>query len=423
LAHHSSQPLAGAGFFTKAKLKIACTMISKARPSARRRAAWIEDNDICDKYCGGSQIVKAVAVFPKHRSVRLIDVAEPHIQSNSQVKLRVLEVGICGTDRELCRFVHGTPPAGQDYFILGHESLAEVVETGSSVTDLSIGDLVVGSVRLPCSQSECDACCFGHQDFCSTGDYLEHGIKGLHGFMAEYVVEERRFLHPVPRHLRDVGVLVEPLTIAEKAMLAVRSTQSRLPWQGRAKTALVIGAGPVGLLGAMKLLSAGYRTFVYSLGLRESLPARIAESIGATFISANETAVDIAAGIVGSIDLVYEAVGAAQVSLDVLYRLAPNGIYVFTGVPRNQTLQAIDSNLLLTNLVTRNQAVIGVVNAGSEAFSLAVRDLSEFYSKWPEAVRGLITHRFPIKQFAQALESSADSIKNVVAIEESSAIG
>ena len=366
--------------------------------------------------------MKAVAVFPQHLSVRLIDVAEPHIQSNSQVKLRVLEVGICGTDRELCRFVHGTPPAGHDYFILGHESLAEVVEIGSSVVDLSIGDLVVGSVRLPCSQPECEACCLGHQDFCSTGDYVEHGIKGLHGFMAEYVVEERQFLHPVPRHLRDVGVLVEPLTIAEKAMLAVRSTQSRLPWESCAKTALVIGAGPVGLLGAMKLVSAGYRTFVYSLGSPDSLPARIAASIGATFISADGTAVDMAAGIVGSIDLVYEAVGAAQVSLDFLYRLAPNGIYVFTGVPRAQTLQAIDSSRVVTNFVLRNQAVIGVVNAGSEAFSLAVRDLSDFYSKWPEAVRGLITHRFPIEHFGQALESPANSIKNVVTIEESSAL-
>jgi threonine dehydrogenase-like Zn-dependent dehydrogenase len=172
----------------------------------------------------------------------------------------------------------------------------------------------------------------------------------------------------------------------------------------------------------MKLVSAGYRTFVYSLGSPDSSPARIAESIGATFISANETPIDAAVGIVGSIDLVYEAVGAAQVSLDFLYRLAPNGIYVFTGVPRAQTLQAIDASLVVTNFVLRNQAVIGVVNAGSADFSMAVGDLSGFYSKWPEAVRGLITHRFPIEHFGQALESPANSIKNVVVIQKSGAI-
>jgi threonine dehydrogenase-like Zn-dependent dehydrogenase len=372
---------------------------------------------------GGDQIVKAVAVYPQLRSVRLIDVAEPQIQRDSQVKLRILEIGICGTDRELCRFIYGTPPAGLDYFILGHESLAEVVEIGSAVADLSIGDLVVGSVRLPCNHAQCDACCAGHQDFCSSGDYLEHGIIGLHGFMAEYVVEERRFLHPVPRHLREVGVLVEPLTIAEKAMLAVRSTQSRLPWQSRRNTALVIGAGPVGLLGAMKLVSAGYRTYVYSLGSPGSLPARIAEAIGAAFISADEIAVDAAAAILGSIDLVYEAVGAAQVSLEFLYRLAPNGTYVFTGVPRDQNLEPIHSNHVITNLVLRNQAIVGVVNAGAEAFKLAISDMSDFYSKWPDAVRSLITHRFPIEQFTQALESPAGSIKNVLLVEKSSIIG
>lgn len=361
--------------------------------------------------------MKAVAVFPQQRSVRLIDVVEPQIEAGSQVKLRVLQVGICGTDRELCRFVYGAPPEGQDYFILGHESLAKVVETGSDVTGLSIGDLVVGTVRLPCVHAGCDACLSGHQDFCSTGDYLEHGIKGLHGFMAEYVVEDRRYLHVVPPHLREVGVLIEPLTIAEKAMLAVRNTQSRLPWRARNSTALVIGAGPVGLLGAMTLVSAGYRTFVYSLGSQSAPPAHIAEAIGAIFISADEIPVEAAAKMVGSIDLVYEAVGAAQVSLDVLYRLAPNGIYVFTGVPRHQALKDVDPQCLITNLVLRNQAVVGVVNAGPEAFTMAVTDLSAFYSRWPESVRGLITHRFPIERFAEALESPANSIKNVVMID------
>lgn len=354
--------------------------------------------------------------------MRLIDIDEPQIRADSQVKLRILEVGICGTDRELCRFVYGTPPEGQDYFVLGHEALAQVVETGPAVTDLNIGDLVAGRVRLPCSHAECDACLSGHQDFCLTGDYREHGIIGLHGFMAEYVVEERRYLHLVPQHLREVGVLVEPLTIAEKAMLAVRSTQSRLPWKARNSTALVIGAGPVGLLGAMTLVSAGYRTFVYSLGSPNAPPARIAEAIGATFISADEISVKAAATMTGSIDLVYEAAGAAQVSVEALYRLAPNGIYVFTGVPRDHTLEGIDSQRAITNFVLRNQAVVGVVNAGAEAFTLAVSDLSAFYARWPGPVRGLITHRFPMEQFADALKSPANSIKNVVVIHESGAI-
>lgn len=363
--------------------------------------------------------MKAVAVFPQERSVRIIDVAEPHIQTDLEVKLRILEVGICGTDREICRFVFGAPPSGLDYFVLGHECLAQVVETGSAVADLSAGDLVVCRVRLPCHHAGCVACRSGNQDFCSTGDHIEHGIKGLHGFMTEYVIEQRRYLHVVSQHLRAVGVLVEPLTIAEKAMLALRSIQSRLPWEKRDSTALVLGAGPVGLLGAMKLVSLGYKTYVYSLGSMRGEPARIAEAIGATFISADETPVEVAAAMPGSIDLVYEAVGAAQVALDVLYRLAPNGVYIFTGVPHDRDLQAIDANRVIGNLVWRNQAVVGVVNAGAEAFNLAVNDLSSFYAIWPDSVRGLITHRFPIECFAEALQSDPNSIKKVVMIAES----
>lgn len=363
--------------------------------------------------------MKAVAVFPRERSVRLIDVVEPHIQTDLEVKLRILEVGICGTDREICRFVYGVPPSGLDYFILGHECLAQVVETGSAVTDLSAGDFVVCRVRLPCLHAECAACQSGNQDFCSAGDHIEHGIKGLHGFMTEYVIEERRYLHVVPQHLRAVGVLVEPLTIAEKAMLAVRSIQSRLPWKRSNCTALVLGAGPVGLLGAMKLVSLGYKTYVYSLGSTSGEPARIAEAIGATFLSADDTPVEVAAALSGSIDLVYEAVGAAQVAVDVLDRLAPNGIYIFTGVPRGPDLQALDPHRVISHLVWRNRAVVGVVNAGAEAFTQAVDDLSSFHATWPDSVRGLITHRFPIERFAEALQSHPNSIKKIVMITES----
>jgi glucose 1-dehydrogenase len=365
--------------------------------------------------------LKAVAVFPQDRSVNLINVAEPHIQSDLQVKLRILDVGICGTDREICRFVYGAPPPGLDYFILGHECLAQVAETGSAVTDLSAGDLVVSRVRLPCRHTDCFACQSGNQDFCSSGDYTEHGIMGLHGFMTEYVIEERRYLHLVPQHLREIGVLVEPLTIAEKAMLAASSIQSRLPWEKKNSTALVLGAGPVGLLGAMKLVSVGYKTYVYSFGSTNGQSARIVEAIGATFISADHTPVEVASAMPRSIDLVYEALGAEQVSLDVLYQLAPNGVYVFTGIPRDRDLHAIDPNRIITNLVTQNQAVIGVVNAGAESFTLAVNDLSTFYAKWPDSVHGLITDRFPIEHFAKALQSQTNTIKNVLAITESRA--
>src|SRR5215469_8914294 len=215
--------------------------------------------------------MKAVAVFPKTRELKLIDVDEPHIERPPQVKVRMLEVGICGTDKEICRFEYGAPPEGSDYLIIGHESLGEVVEVGPAVTDLKAGDLVVTMVRRPCPHLECRPCRAGHQDFCSTGDFTERGIKGRHGFMAEYIVDEAEYMHVVAPACRDVGVLVEPLTIATKALTQALKVLQRLPWfdpdqldtvhqfrqvgmrGGKHYNALVLGAGAVGLLGAMAL--------------------------------------------------------------------------------------------------------------------------------------------------------------------------
>src|SRR5437588_6852786 len=174
--------------------------------------------------------MKAVAVFPAKREVRVVDHAEPSIESPTQAKLRILDVGICGTDKEIASFQYGTPPDGSEYLIIGHESLGEVVEVGARATKVKQGDLVVASVRRPCGHAECVACRHGRQDFCYTGDFSERGIKSRHGYMTELVVEEEQYLNVVSRELRDVAVLVEPLTIAEKSLTQLWQIQQRLPW-------------------------------------------------------------------------------------------------------------------------------------------------------------------------------------------------
>ena len=174
--------------------------------------------------------MKAVAVFPKTRELRIIDQPEPKITDPGEIRFRMLEVGICGTDREIAAFEYGTPPPGSDGLVIGHESLAEVVETGSAVRGLEEGDLAVIMVRRPCPVSSCIACRSHRQDFCYTGQYTERGIKGASGFMTELVVDVEPYVIPVPAELREVAVLTEPLTIAEKAIEQVRQVQQRLPW-------------------------------------------------------------------------------------------------------------------------------------------------------------------------------------------------
>ena len=369
--------------------------------------------------------MKAVAVFPASREVKSIAVPEPLLATPTDVRLRILDVGICGTDKELCAFKYGTPPAGSDHLVIGHESLGEVVEVGSAVTRVDVGDLVVPMVRRPCPRADCRACAAGRQDFCFTGEYTERGIKERHGFMTEWVVDDQRYMNVVPRALRDVGVLVEPLTIAEKALAQVRLVQQRLPWTasasdsaaGTGHRAVVLGAGPVGLLGAMALVAAGFATFVYSRGGDAGPRARIVREIGATFVAAESTTVAALPQVVGAIDVVYEATGASKLAFDVLPLLGTNGIFVFTGEPGRRAPVAVDTDLLMRNLVLKNQIVLGSVNASRADFEAAIRDLGLFQSRWPRALAALVTGRFPIDAYAEALlRAPADAIKSVVAV-------
>ena len=102
-------------------------------------------------------LMKALAVFPASREVKIVDHPEPDCASPTEVKLRILEAGICGTDREIADFRYGTPPAGSPYQIIGHEALGEVIEVGSAVTSLVPGDLAVLMVRRPCPHAHCPA--------------------------------------------------------------------------------------------------------------------------------------------------------------------------------------------------------------------------------------------------------------------------
>src|SRR5437762_7045449 len=299
-------------------------------------------------------MMRAVGVVPGTRQVRLLEHEMPQIAAANEVKIRSIEVGVCGTDREICTFVYGSPPLGFDYLVLGHESLGEVSEVGAAVSRFQPGDLVVPSVRRPCPHAHCLTCREEKQDFCFTGDFTERGIKMTHGFLTEFYVDEEKYLTCVPPELRDVAVLVEPLTVAEKGLAQVRRIQQRLPWLdpetpagqfGAGKNALVLGAGPVGILGAMLLLVNGFKTCVYSRSRAPNPKSELLESIGAKYISSEVENVDQLAERIGNIDLVYEAVGTAKISYDVLRVLGLNGIYVFTGIPAPKPPIGIDADI------------------------------------------------------------------------------
>jgi threonine dehydrogenase-like Zn-dependent dehydrogenase len=367
--------------------------------------------------------MRAIAVTPSTKQIGIIDLPEPQISTSTDVKLRMLEAGVCGTDKEICAFEYGTPPAGSADLVIGHESLGEVVEIGTKVTRVKVGDLVVPMVRRPCPHDYCPACRNSRQDFCFTGDFTERGIKGRHGFMAQFVVDDEQYMNPVPRAMRDVAVLVEPLTIAEKALIQVWEVQQRLPWscprepgnaQAHCHRAVVLGAGPVGLLGAMALVNRGFDTYVYA---REPVPnpkANVLEMIGAKYLSAEDYSLAQLAAKVGNVDLVYEATGASRLAFQMIQLLGTNGIFVFTGVPGRKGPVEVDTDLMMRNLVLKNQVVFGTVNAGRDAFEASIQDIGTFSKRWPQAVKALITGRFPMESHRDLLTGGADGIKNVI---------
>ncbi|HEY2773967.1 MAG TPA: glucose 1-dehydrogenase [Candidatus Binatia bacterium] len=368
--------------------------------------------------------MKAITVSPTSRTISLQDIAEPASRLGpGQVRVRILDVGICGTDREICCFDYGQPPEGCEHLVIGHESLGEVVETAPDVTTVDAGDLVVPTVRRPCHHEECAACTSSRQDFCYTGDFVERGIKQAHGYMTELVVDHERYMNVLPKSLRDVGVLVEPLTIAEKALEQIWQVQQRLPWAcpvvpgtkgGNCHRAVVLGAGPVGLLGAMALAANDFDTFVYSREPHGSAKSRLVESFGAHYISAADTPVKDLGKQVGNIDVIYEAAGASSVAFDAMGSLGTNGIFVFTGVPGRKGPIPVDTDVLMRSLVLKNQVVFGTVNAGKTSFEHAVSDLARFCELWPGAVHSLISSRRRVDDYREPLLGKPDGIKNVL---------
>jgi threonine dehydrogenase-like Zn-dependent dehydrogenase len=369
--------------------------------------------------------MRAVAVVPGEREVRLVDHPEPQLLAPTHVAIRVREVGVCGTDREIAAGKHGEPPDDSPYLVLGHEALGEVVEVGTSVTRLKRGDLVVPTVRRPCRERRCRACGMGRPDFCETGEFTQRGIRRAHGFLAERVVDEQRYMVPVPAELRDVAVLAQPLSVAEAAVRQVEDLQRRLPWaedvdgsssRPPARVAVVIGAGSVGALAALALRVRGYETFLHSREPRGRKSALV-ESFGIRWSSGREESVEELAHRAGPVDVMIEATGASPTAFEALPALGANGVFVFTGIPGRRGPVPRDLGNLMPGIVLGNQAVLGVTNPSADAYRAAVADLALFARRWPTLLPQLVTSRRPLAEAPEVLGGGARGLKEVLTFE------
>jgi glucose 1-dehydrogenase len=327
-------------------------------------------------------------------TTHVADVAEPHAGAG-KVLLRPLEVGVCGTDREISEGLFGVAPEGAQQLVLGHEVLA-VVERDAG--GFARGDLVTATVRRSCGR--CRACAAGSPDSCETGDYRERGITRLDGFACELLAEDATELVPVPSSLGRLGVLAEPASVCARALRQVETVGARGHWAPR--RALVVGAGAIGVLATTFLRLEGIEVWTASREPGSSRKAALVTATGAAYVPLAETSVAALAEETGGFDLVVQAAPDAQATLDAVGVLRRNGVACVLGIDGREQRVGLDGPVVGVDLVLQNRAVFGSVNARRDDWVAGVELLDRARRRWPDAVEAFVGRRVPLDAFAEA---------------------
>jgi threonine dehydrogenase-like Zn-dependent dehydrogenase len=329
--------------------------------------------------------MQALVASPGHaHSTRVADVAEP---TGDGVRVRVLEVGVCGTDREISEGIFGVAPDGDDVLIVGHEMLGVVDRDGHGFAK---GDLVSATVRRSCGH--CLACHEGAPDSCMTGDYVERGITRLDGFAREVVVEDPAQLVAMPRELGRLGVLAEPTSICTRGVRHALTIGARQPWVP--KRALVTGAGAVGLLSTMLLRLEDLDVWTASLEPSND----IVDALGAHYVQVEDGAL----AALGPFDIVVEAAGDAQTMADALGLLGRGGVACLLGIDGRDHQVTVDGHVIGVDAVLQNRVLFGSVNAHRHDWDTGVQALAEANRRYRDALESLVALRVPLDRFADA---------------------
>lgn len=359
--------------------------------------------------------MKAISVFPgKPGSVHLADSPKPsldQVPNGRGVLVKVLRVGVDGTDKEINAAEYGAAPPGFDYLIIGHEGFGRVEAVGSNVTELRPGDYVVATVRRP-GHSIYDV--IGTNDMTTDDTYYERGINLRHGYLTEYYVDDAEFIVKIPQGLKQVGVLLEPTTVVEKGIYQAYEIQRRLKvW--RPRKAAVMGAGTIGLLATLILRLRGLEVTTFARTPKPYLNADLIEELGARYVPTNKTPIKEAAQMHGAFDLILEATGNSGVVFDSMQALGKNGVLVLTSVTGGDRKIEVPADRINLDFVLGNKVMVGSVNANREYFELGVRDLSQAALEYPGWLEKLLTD--PVKglenydELFKKLTSANGSIK------------
>jgi glucose 1-dehydrogenase len=339
--------------------------------------------------------MKAIAVIPgKPNSIHLREVPKPKltdIPNGRGVLVKVLRVGVDGTDKEINAAEYGAAPPGDDYLITGHESFGIVEEVGPNVSELQPGDYVVATVRRP-GNSPYDK--IGMYDMTTDDVYFERGINLRHGYLTEYYVDDPEYIVKVPQGLREVGVVLEPTSVIEKGIVQAYEIQRRLRiWNPR--RAAVLGAGTIGILATMALRLRGLEVCTFGRTKPPYLNSDLLREIGACYHSTDDTTLTDSAKEHGPYNLIFEATGFSPIVFEAMNVLGKNGVLVLSSVTGGGRTIEVPADMINLGFVLGNKVVVGTVNANREYFEIGVKDLSQADLEWPGWLSKLLTH--PVK--------------------------
>ena len=339
--------------------------------------------------------MKAIAVKPGiPNTVHLTELPAPHvgeIPNGRGVLVRVLRVGVDGTDKEINAGEYGQAPPGCDFLVIGHEGFGQVEAVGPNVTELKPGDYVVATVRRPGS-SIYDL--IGTNDMTTDDTYFERGINLRHGYMSQYYVDDAEFIVKVPKGLKEVGVLLEPATVVEKGLAQAYEIQRRLRvW--KPKRAAVMGAGTIGLLATLVLRLKGLQVVTFGKIQKPYLNSDLIEVLGATYESTEELSILEGAKKDGPFDIIFEATGFSPVVFESMQGLGKNGVLVLSSVTGGDRKVEVPADKINLEFVLGNKVMVGTVNANREYFEMGVKDMAQAEAEYPGWLSRMLTH--PVK--------------------------
>jgi threonine dehydrogenase-like Zn-dependent dehydrogenase len=361
-------------------------------------------------------LMNAIAVRPGvPGSMHLTKLPRPaldDVPDGRGVLVKVLRVGVDGTDKEINAAEYGAAPPGSDVLVTGHESFGRVEAVGPAVTELAPGDFVVATVRRPGS-SLYDR--IGTYDMTTDATYFERGINLRHGFLTEYYVDDPEYIVKVPGGLRHVGVLLEPLTVVEKGIAQAYEIQRRLRvW--RPRRAAVMGAGTIGLLATLVLRLRGLEVVTFGQRRDRYLNADLIEALGARYVSSTDVPIATAGDALGPFDLVFEATGAAAVAFDSMLALGRNGVLVLSSVTGGGKTLEVPADRINLEFVLGNKVMVGTVNANREYFETGVQHMAMAEAQYPGWLSRLLTHPVHGLENYQALIDTLSTARGAIKV-------